>query len=163
MTELRMNVTDLLHQPRARRSIQIETHLTGLGNGSSRMSGPLALNLALESIPEGIVVNGSVAGDCQAECSRCLEPVNRRIEVKVSELFETEPVEGETYPLEYDTVDLTRPVRDSLLVELPTVPLCRSDCAGLCVECGADLNTSSCACSTEPRDPRWAALAALDL
>jgi uncharacterized protein len=78
-------------------------------------------------------------------------------------LFEPAPLEGETYKLDDDVLDLEPLVRDALLLELPTVPLCREECAGLCSNCGVDLNVTTCDCTTEDFDPRWAALRSLDL
>ena len=50
-----------------------------------------------------------------AQCSRCLRPVHREVVTAVRELFETEPIEGQTYPLEGEEIDLELPVRDALL------------------------------------------------
>jgi uncharacterized protein len=44
------------------------------------------------------------------------------------------------------------------VLELPLAPLCRDDCAGLCAECGADLNAGPCGCRRPGRDPRFDAL-----
>ena len=50
---------------------------------------------------------------------------------------------------------------------LPTVfvadhtPLCKPDCAGLCSNCGANLNEGPCNCDKEDVDPRFAALRSL--
>ena len=41
---------------------------------------------------------------------------------------------------EGEEVDLSPPLRERLLLALPTLPLCRDDCRGLCARCGADLN-----------------------
>jgi len=41
-------------------------------------------------------------------------------------------------------IDLAPLVREYLLLEVPIKPLCRPDCKGLCVVCGADLNVESC-------------------
>ena len=43
-------------------------------------------------------------------------------------------------------------------LDAPATPLCRDDCAGLCPQCGADLNTGSCDCAPVAADPRWSAL-----
>jgi uncharacterized protein len=45
-------------------------------------------------------------------------------------------------------------------LSLPSSPVCRPDCKGLCPHCGQDLNEGSCDCHTEAVDPRWAALKA---
>ena len=57
-----------------------------------------------------------------AACSRCLEPVTGEISVHVDELFERHPLEGETYQLDDDVIDLEPLVRDALLLELPAGP-----------------------------------------
>ena len=57
-----------------------------------------------------------------------------------------------------EEIDLELPVRDALLLDLPTAPLCREDCAGLCPACGADQNETSCDCDLSIPDPRWDAL-----
>ena len=41
-------------------------------------------------------------------------------------------------------IDLDDLAREYLVVEIPINPLCRPDCKGLCVECGADLNVEVC-------------------
>jgi uncharacterized protein len=117
----------------------------------------------LERVPEGIVVRGTITAPWSAACSRCLEPVSGAISVHVDELFETQPLEGETYQLDDDVIDLEPMVRDALLLELPPAPLCADDCAGLCPSCGVNRNLAHCECVTEVIDPRWAALRSLEL
>ena len=56
-------------------------------------------------------------------------------------------------------VDLTEPVRQSVLLEIPMKPLCRPDCAGLCPHCGKNRNEGPCDCQEEPADPRLSVLA----
>jgi uncharacterized protein len=60
-------------------------------------------------------------------------------------------------------MDLTEPVRQALLVALPMRPLCREDCKGLCVVCGANLNYVDCGHRQEEADKRWDALRALNI
>jgi uncharacterized protein len=67
-------------------------------------------------------------------------------------------VEGDTQ------LELDRMVRDALVVDRPVRVLCRPDCAGLCVTCGADRNLTPCDHGDEaPVDPRWEALRGLRL
>jgi uncharacterized protein len=124
---------------------------------------PVDLDLVLERVPEGIVVRGELTTTWTAACSRCLEPVGGDVAVHVDELFETVPLEGETYLLEEDVIDLEPLVRDALLLELPLVPVCRPDCAGLCPTCGINHNVATCDCATDEPDPRWAALRSIEI
>ncbi len=81
----------------------------------------------------------------------------------MQELFETTPRDGESYPLGHDKVDLEPLARESLILDLPLVPLCKDDCRGLCATCGKDLNTGDCDCAPAGADVRWAALDVLRL
>lgn len=165
MSRLRTNVADLLHHPGARRPLRAEAGFCGLQTGGAAVpvGAPVRADVVLERIPEGILVHGTIAGRFGAECSRCLTPIERDFEVGVRELFEAEPVDGETYPLEGDELDLEPLVRDAVLLELPNQPRCRDGCAGLCPVCGADRNREPCGCDTTVRDERWSALENLNL
>jgi uncharacterized protein len=55
-------------------------------------------------------------------------------------------------------LDLSEAIRQYAIMALPMAPICRPDCAGLCPECGQNLNQGSCACRAIARDARWEAL-----
>lgn len=55
-------------------------------------------------------------------------------------------------------VDLAAVAWEEFALALPSAPLCRKDCKGLCAACGADLNKGQCACRKEEGDPRLAVL-----
>lgn len=58
-------------------------------------------------------------------------------------------------------IDLNEVIWPGVLLELDTKFLCRPDCRGLCIHCGADLNEGSCGCKNDEIDPRLAGLADL--
>jgi uncharacterized protein len=162
---LRIPVADLLRRPGASRNVQIAAAVPGLGTDAADVppDAPVAVEATLERISEGVVVRGTVSAPWVAACSRCLRPVGGDVVVHVDELFEREPLDGETYPLDDDVLDLQPLVRDALVLEFPAAPLCDADCEGLCAICGADRNETRCDCRVEDSDPRWAALRSLDL
>ena len=58
--------------------------------------------------------------------------------------------EDEVFPInEHHEVDLTEAIRQNVLLALPMVTLCNPDCAGLCSQCGHDLNLGPCQCEPE--------------
>jgi uncharacterized protein len=59
---------------------------------------------------------------------------------------------------ENDTIDLGQLILEQLYLALPMKPLCAADCKGLCTVCGANLNITSCSCTSRWDDPRLAAL-----
>jgi uncharacterized protein len=122
---------------------------------------PVELDLRLESAVEGVLVTGTAQLELRGECVRCLTRVEDRIEVDLQELFVypgSGATEEEASRLESDLLDLEPVLRDAVVLDLPFQPLCRPDCAGLCPECGANLNDDPGHQHDADADPRWAAL-----
>jgi uncharacterized protein len=121
----------------------------------------LDLRLRLEAVMEGVLVSGTVAGPLVGECARCLDPVASSIEVDLQELYAyptSDATEDELSRLDGDLLDLEPALRDAVVLALPLTPLCREDCGGLCVVCGARRDDGDCGHETAPVDVRWAAL-----
>lgn len=57
--------------------------------------------------------------------------------------------EPDVYPIgDLGTLlDLKPAIREQWLLEVPALPLCRPDCKGLCINCGADLNAGPHVCA----------------
>jgi uncharacterized protein len=125
----------------------------------------LSLDLRLESVSEGVLVSGSVSGPVEGECGRCLRPINDTLDVEIQELFAYEnsttdetTEEDEVGRLRGDLIDLQPSVRDAVVLALPSHPLCRDECPGLCPECGAYRDDLPADHNHDEIDPRWAAL-----
>ncbi len=99
----------------------------------------------------------------EGPCMRCLEPAAPAFTVDAREV--SQPGEGEELESPYVTdsvLDLGAWARDALALVLPPALLCRPDCAGLCPECGVDLNAAGPDHHHEQGpDPRWAKLSEL--
>ena len=115
------------------------------------------VDVELRGLGKAIEALGVVQAPYQSECRRCLQPVRAELVAEVREMFERDPVDDDVYPMVNDEIDLLPLAREAVLLELPLVVLCREDCAGLCPQCGIDLNEDTCSCEA-PTDPRWAAL-----
>jgi uncharacterized protein len=98
-------------------------------------------------------------------CMRCLEPAHPSIEVDVREV--NVPNGGDElsspYVDEASDLDLRSWARDALALTVPDQILHDPDCAGLCPECGANLNEDPDHAHEKEPDPRWAALRELRL
>lgn len=159
---LRLVVADLLRRPGASRAVRLRVPLGPLAGAVVEL-GEIEIEVVLERVSDGIVVRGDLGAPWSGACSRCLAPVSGEVHVHVDELYEPSPLDDETYRLDDDVLDLEPVVRDGLALELPAVPRCRPECAGLCPDCGADRNVTNCRHETTSPDPRWAALQSLDL
>lgn len=133
---------------------------------------PVALELRLESVLEGVLVSGSVSATATGACVRCLETATYPVEVTLQELFAypdravhhhevaAESDDDDVRELVDDLIDLLPPLRDAVVPALPFQPVCRVDCPGLCSECGA-LLAGDPEHHHETLDPRWASLSGL--
>ncbi len=126
----------------------------------------------LEKSGREVLCQGNLETGLFVTCTRCLGDFSFAVKAKLSVHFipraennkladEIEltglDVEQEFY--EEGRIDLSPPVRDLILLSLPQVTLCWEDCAGLCPQCGINLNENKCGCKNEEScDPRLAVL-----
>jgi uncharacterized protein len=92
---------------------------------------------------------------------RCLEEAIVPLELDIDEIFyyppHTAPPDGYVVG-ENGYIDLAPLLRELAILDVPIQPLCRPDCQGLCMSCGANLNEGDCGCEDDDIDPRFAAL-----
>ena len=122
---------------------------------------PVEFDIRLEAVMEGVLVTGTARARLEGECVRCLEEIRDDVEADFQELFvydKSEAGDDEASRLEGDLLDLEPMLRDAVVLMLPFQPLCRDDCPGLCIECGARLADDPHHQHEDPIDPRWSAL-----
>lgn len=94
-------------------------------------------------------------------CMRCLGPATPEFTVDTREIDQPGGGDEMTSPyVDDEELDLHAWARDALVLELPAQILCTPDCAGLCPECGKNLNEEPHEHEKAP-DPRWGKLAEL--
>jgi len=126
------------------------------------------LDLRLESVSEGVLVSGSVTAPLAGECGRCLGEIDDSLTVKIQELYAYESSttdettdDDEVGRAHGDLIDLEPAVRDAIVLALPSNPLCRPDCPGLCPDCGVHWDLLPADHRHDHVDDRWAALGQL--
>lgn len=153
---MRINVAQLLKEPvGASRKYQTDENPDNANINSIRGA------LALVRTNRGLLVKGEMTATVVSLCSRCLKPIICQVNYD----FEEEafpsidmstglslPTEPESLVIDNThTLDLTDMLVQYTLLTVPIKPLCRPDCAGLCPQCGANLNDSTCQChNTDP-------------
>jgi uncharacterized protein len=98
----------------------------------------------------------------EGPCMRCLEPASPAFEVDAREV--SQPGGGDELSSPYvadEELALAQWARDALALALPVQLTCREDCAGLCGQCGANLNEDPDHHHEAAPDPRWAKLGEL--
>ena len=157
MTEpLVIGVSELLRRPGTQRDFAVVAELEGLRISSATLppGAEVAGRFTIEAMSDhAVTVKGDVTAPWTGECRRCLRAIDGTLTARVEEIFETRPVEGETYALQGEQVDLEPLVRDAVLLALPLAPLCEEACPGPEPE-GHPIGTAE----QHEIDPRWSAL-----
>ena len=164
MNPLRVNAAELLRRPGNQKSVELVTTLADLeviDPARFTDDAQVAVRLHLEALSDGIVIDSELSVPWHGVCRRCLTDTGGTQVSEVHELYQRIVTDPEAFEIVGDQLDLSEVVREVVLLDVSSTPLCRPDCAGLCLTCGANLNDDSCGCAPARTDMRWSALDAL--
>jgi uncharacterized protein len=126
-------------------------------NSQARAEGPIGYDFHVQNVSRELVVTGTIKVNLSVECPRCADFFSTTL--TVSSFLRAYAVPEGT-----ETVDLTEDIREDILVNLSTFPLCSPTCKGLCPHCGKNLNEGPCACKPASGKPgNWSELDKLKL
>ena len=116
---------------------------------------PLTGALRFRRLGVRLEVRGSFRVGVTLACDRCLAPTQAVLAGEIEEgLFlaasDEEGPEEDALVVTDGRVDLAGLLAESFWLAWPYRFICRPDCAGLCLICGADLNQGACGCRQEP-------------
>lgn len=168
---MQINVSQLLREPiGSTRDYQVNevADISGDGKGCL-VQGECRLLRTQRSILAKCALNT----DVELTCSRCLGLFRYQLTLNFEEEYSPtlDVVSGSALPLpeeagaftidEHHILDLTEAIRQYTLLAIPMKPLCHKGCAGLCQNCGHNLNQGRCDCPEEDIDSRWSELTEL--
>jgi DUF177 domain-containing protein len=149
------------------RRLDLHVHVDPFDYGGSKYAVdpelvPARLDIS-RTTADGWALRLRFAASVDGPCMRCLELATPEFAVDSYEVHQpgagdedlTSPYMGD------DGLDLEAWARDALALALPTQIKCRPDCAGLCPNCGANLNEDPDHAHEAEPDPRWAKLSQL--
>lgn len=151
-------------------AVQVDSNLPAVdpvwGEGVPRPAGGVHVEGRLSAAGDDrFYFNGHISGTVNLDCRRCLADVS--VEVKEDVQFIFAPIGDSTteddpdvflYDASENALDLSQAVRESWLLSVPAFVQCKPDCKGLCLQCGTDLNVTTCSCVVTSTDSRWDAL-----
>jgi len=150
---------------------EINEALSRTGVVDYQFQAPVPVEVRYYRLGGDLFFGGHFASEVTGTCARCLTdysfPLDRDFNFVLkpaTEQAENVELEGEDLALSYyqgDEVDLDPLVREAMILALPTRPLCREDCRGLCPRCGVNRNSVTCECRDEWTDPRFSILRTL--
>ncbi len=119
-------------------------------------------NVVLNKYDDQIILEASTTIGANFICDRCGTAFKQSVKSKYKMIYLLRSIEGAeeeiniTY-LSPDThiIDISKDVRDYMILSTPMKRLCKEECKGLCAKCGADLNEKQCDCNDDEIDDRW--------
>jgi len=91
-------------------------------------------------------------GKVSLECRRCLEAFEREVKGQIEQRYVAArderdfPKDEETFLCDGERLDAMEPLREALMLSLPTFPLCSENCGGICPLCGRRVERPPCPC-----------------
>lgn len=159
---MKINVSTIKREPGAYLSFDIYENMPEINvySGQLRFTEPVNITGKASNLGETILVEGIIKAVYEAECTRCLKTYKDVIKLEFSQEFQAsdKPLSDEIIPFTGDTLDITKTVKDAIILGAPMKLLCKPDCRGLCAKCGCDFNKTTCNCETESIDPRLSIL-----
>lgn len=132
---------------------------------------PVDMELTLEKMKREVLGRGTISARVKPQCCRCLQDFEIDLDTKVHVRFISRDKLDSDLPEDladkdlnvfyHDPkfIDIDELIRENLILALPFKLLCQEDCKGLCPQCGANLNKTTCDCPPiETGDPRMAQL-----
>ena len=169
---MRINVSQLLKAPiganRDYNKMNEVIDIAGEGN-DCRVYG----DIGLLRTHRGILAKATLAIETELTCSRCLTLFHHSLPLSIEEEYVPvldiitgapllPPEDPGSFAIdEHHILDLTEAIRQFALLATPMKSLCREDCAGLCPNCGQNLNQEPCDCPAQAIDSRWSKLSKL--
>lgn len=106
-------------------------------------------------LEDSVVVSGTGNVSLTLICDRCLDNFDTSLKFKFEReyiLDRKEKTEEDLYVDKYLNVDLTPELRDEIILAVPTQNICKSDCDGICLGCGVNLNHTECKCNIKTEE-----------
>ena len=138
-----------------------------------RIVAPVRVDRDIHKDKDRFRLEGTAQTELELTCSRCLEPYRMPVDSEFDVRYlpasdaagegdrEVTEEDLDTSVYRDDQIDVNEVLREQFYLVLPMKPLCRDDCAGLCPQCGTNLNGGACSCAPQWEDPRLAPLRGL--
>lgn len=141
-----------------------------LGLGEPFTAKPALVSYELFYTFKKVYAKLQASAQTQLTCGRCLKDFDHAIAVDFMAQFEEKPEKATLHGADPEDPELNvaffvdgemrlgEEFRQELELQVPYLPLCKPNCAGLCPRCGADLNHGPCGCDLTPQNSPFAKL-----
>lgn len=121
---------------------------------------PVELDINFLRSADTVIAEGTFQLLLELQCVRCLAMFVRRFRetfryVLVPQTSQQARRQSDEDELELayyseESIDIRPLIREQIYLAMPDYPHCSEDCKGLCPQCGANLNETTCTCMASP-------------
>lgn len=132
-------------------------------NGSFPFDKPIKVSGQVKNSTGIVTIQAKAEFTLSLICDRCAEKIEKSFIVDINHTLVTELNDennDELIVINSFHYDLDPLVTEDIILSLPSKILCKQNCAGICTQCGKNLNEGPCSCEKES-DPRWDVLSQL--
>ena len=154
-----VNVTEFLRDAAGEKELELEEAFAPFiyMEEQIRFASPVQISGVLrKQAPDSYSLKGKLKTKLLLRCGYCLEDYEYPICAEIDSLFAKEQSEDDLdadfYAMESDVISLDECVKTNLIMNLPALRKCRSDCKGLCPICGKNRNEGDCGCGGNTQD-----------
>ncbi|MCP4653130.1 MAG: DUF177 domain-containing protein [Candidatus Omnitrophica bacterium] len=109
-----------------------------IDTSDAKLIGNLKVNCSLQRIIREILADFEISFSREIMCSRCLNKYIENSQDKFRMAYNTADFA--------DSLNVNDDIRERILLNFPMKLLCKTDCKGICPNCGVDLNSEQCQC-----------------
>ena len=110
---------------------------------------PLDMEGTVEKGHDTVTFRGNLTSEVVHICGRCLIQVSEKIDEPFELFYETKDIED---------IETLADLREVMLLGHAITYVCRSECRGLCPNCGINLNEAACKCESRFKSEPFSAL-----
>lgn len=145
---MRFDLRNFLLSAKTPYTTQFSADLSAADWDGFRVPGPVECEFTAQPTQEGAEMTLHLRAQVEAECARCLAPVQESYDFTREYLVRMRDIDDVDFELPLDEegqLDLRELAYQELIFEVPRVLLCSPDCQGLCPICGKK-KAAGCTC-----------------
>lgn len=162
---MKINVSNVIRDKGSSLSVELKERIEQLDTLSRECTFDEVDFLGVITNISGILkLDGGLKVSYSSNCSKCLGVISGVVDIKIDEefIFSENPDEG-VYTYKGWELSLDKALIDNIILNLPVRQACKSDCKGLCHQCGVNLNEDLCKCEQDINASSFEALEKLFL
>lgn len=139
----------------------LEDILKNIKNVDFTFIDDVGIQIEIFKTEKDVFISGLITTTIKISCIRCLDDFDSPLEAEFRytlcpsderEFSAEMEINREDLDVIYyqgDSIDIAPLIREQILLNIPSYPLCQESCKGVCPQCGSNLNQAPCQCDRQ--------------